>query len=360
MAELRNLLQEMVDRGASDLHIVSGSPPHLRVDGALVPCGESLSMDEARALGYSVLSEAQKKEFEINKEVDLAFSIQGVSRFRANVFTQRGAVSVAIRRIPFEIPLLEDLGLPNVVESMIEKNKGLVLVTGPTGSGKSTSMAAMLNRINHRRQCHIVTVEDPIEYVHQNHKSIVNQRQVKSDTVSFGSALKHVLRQDPDVILIGEMRDPETMLAALTIAETGHLAFATLHTNSAYESVNRIADSFPLSERRNVLSQLAFVLEGVITQQLLPRSSGKGRVLVSEVLICTPAIRAVIREDKIHQVYGLMQAGQKFGMQTMNMSLASAVRKGRLTSKDALNRSLDGEELAQLLAQQTVAGARAR
>jgi twitching motility protein PilT len=357
MADLKVLLQEMVDRGASDLHVVYGSPPLLRIDGELEGQGEPLSMDESRALGYSILNEAQKKEFEINKEVDLAFSIQGVSRFRANVFTQRGAVSVAIRRIPFEIPRLEKLGLPGVVPDLITKTKGLILVTGPTGSGKSTSMAAMLDRINHDRACHIVTVEDPIEYVHQNHRSIVNQRQVKSDTVSFASALKHVLRQDPDVILIGEMRDPETMQAALTIAETGHLAFATLHTNSAYESVNRIADSFPLNERRNILSQLAFVLEGVMTQQLLPKSTGSGRVLVSEVMVCTPAIRAVIREDKIHQIYGLMQAGQKFGMQTMNMSLANAVKKRFLTREHALERSQDPQEVEQILTKGVMATA---
>ncbi len=349
MQDLRVLLQDMVDKGASDLHVVSGAAPRLRIDGELVSQGEPLSMEEARELGYSILNEAQKKEFEINKEVDLAFSIQDVSRFRANVFMQRGAVSVAIRRIPFGIPPLSSLGLPRVTDKLITNRKGLILVTGPTGSGKSTSMAAMIDQINHTRRCHIVTVEDPIEYVHQNHKSIVNQRQVKADTTSFTSALKHVLRQDPDVILIGEMRDPETMQAALTIAETGHLAFATLHTNSAYESVNRIADSFALNERRNILSQLAFVLEGVLTQQLVPKSSGTGRVLLTEALVCTPAIRAVIREDKIHQIYGLMQAGQKFGMQTMNMSLAEAVRRHALTRADALARTQDPQEVIQIL-----------
>ncbi len=349
MPDLRALLEDMVEKGASDLHVITNAPPQLRIDGELIAQGDPLSTDEARALGYSVLNEAQKKEFEINKEVDLAFSIQGVSRFRANVFTQRGAMSMAIRRIPFTIPPLEKLGLPSVASRLITNLKGLILVTGPTGSGKSTTMAAMIDRINHARRCHIVTVEDPIEYVHENHQSIVNQRQVKADTTSFASALKHVLRQDPDVILIGEMRDPETMQAALTIAETGHLAFATLHTNSAYESVNRVADSFPLNERRNILSQLAFVLEGVITQQLAPKSSGTGRVLLSEAMVCTPAIRAVIREDKIHQIYGLMQAGQKFGMQTMNMSLADAVRKRALSREDALMRSQDAEEVVQIL-----------
>lgn len=349
MPELRSLLQEMIDRGASDLHVVCGAAPQLRIDGDLVPHGEALPMDEARSLCYSVLNETQKKEFETNKEVDLAFSIQGVSRFRANVFLQRGAVSMAIRQIPFGVPELSTLGLPKIVEGLVSKHKGLVLVTGPTGSGKSTTMAAMIDRINRNRACHIVTVEDPIEYVHENQRSIVNQRQVRADTLSFGSALKHVLRQDPDVILIGEMRDPETIQAALTIAETGHLAFATLHTNSAYESVNRIADAFPLSERRNILSQLAFVLEGVITQQLVRKSSGKGRVLVCEVMICTAAIRAVIREDKIHQIYGLMQAGQKHGMQTTSMSLAEAVRRRVLTREQALAHSTDPQEVDQLL-----------
>jgi len=349
MPELRMLLQEMVEKNASDLHVVSGGPVQLRIDGDLVPSGEPLTSEEARALGYGVLSEAQKKEFEINKEVDLSFSIKDVSRFRANVFLQRGTVSMAVRRIPLEIPALESLGLPRIVENMIAKNKGLILVTGPTGSGKSTSMAAMVDRINHQRHCHIVTIEDPIEYIHSNRMSIVNQRQVRSDTVSFVSALKHVLRQDPDVILIGEMRDPETMEAALTIAETGHLALATLHTNSAYESVNRIADAFPLNQRRNILSQLAFVLEGVITQQLIPKSNDRGRTLVAEVLMCTPAIRAVIREDKIHQIYGLMQAGQRHGMQTMNMGLADAVRKRVLSRQSAFARSHDPEEIEQLL-----------
>ncbi len=349
MPDLRVLLEEMVQKGASDVHIVNGAAPQLRIDGDLVAHGEPLSMEEARALGYSILNDAQKKEFEINKEVDLAFSIQNVSRFRANVFTQRGATSVAIRRIPFEIPSLASLGLPAAATKLIDNLKGLILITGPTGSGKSTTMAAMIDKINRTRRCHIVTVEDPIEYVHQNHKSIVNQRQVKADTLSFPSALKNVLRQDPDVILIGEMRDPETMQAALTVAETGHLAFATLHTNSAYESVNRIADSFPLNERRNILSQLAFVLQGVVTQQLIRKSASSGRVLVTEIMICTPALRAVVREDKIHQIYGLMQAGQKFGMQTMNMSLADAVRKRALSREDALERSQDPQEVAQIL-----------
>jgi twitching motility protein PilT len=292
-----------------------------------------------------VLSDEQRKKFETTKELDFSFGVKGLARFRANVYLQRGVVCMAIRQIPYEIIPLEKLGLPQVVKDFTNRQKGLVLITGPTGSGKSTSLAAMLDRINGTRQAHIMTIEDPVEYIHLHKKCIVNQREVGADTVSFPTALKYVLRQDPDIILIGEMRDLETIEAALTIAETGHLVFATLHTNSAYEAVNRIVDVFPADQQKQILTQLAFVLEGVVTQQLIPRSRGTGRIMVSEVLVCTPAIKAVIREAKTHQIYSLMQAGQKYGMQTMNMALLQAVLDKHLTPEDALERSTDRIEL---------------
>jgi twitching motility protein PilT len=292
-----------------------------------------------------VLSDEQRKRFETTKELDFSFGVKGLSRFRANVYLQRGVVCMAIRQIPYEIIPLEKLGLPPVVKDFTNRQKGLVLLTGPTGSGKSTSLAAMLDRINGTRQAHIMTIEDPVEYIHLHKKCIVNQREVGADTASFPTALKYVLRQDPDIILIGEMRDLETIEAALTIAETGHLVFATLHTNSAYEAVNRIVDVFPADQQKQILTQLAFVLEGVVTQQLIPRSRGAGRIMCAEVLVCTPAIKAVIREAKTHQIYSLMQAGQKYGMQTMNMALLQAVLDKHLTPEDALDRSTDRLEL---------------
>jgi twitching motility protein PilT len=264
-------------------------------------------------------------------------------------------VSLAIRQIPYEIMEMKDLGLPPVVETLAEKHQGLILVTGPTGCGKSTTLASVIDKVNRERTCHIITIEDPIEYIHQHKKCIVNQREVKADTVDFKTALKHVLRQDPDVILIGEMRDLETMQAALTIAETGHLTLATLHTNSTYESINRIVDSFPAGQQGQVRAQLAFVLEGVVTQQLIPRANGRGRVLVCEVMMCTPAIRATIRDDKVHQIYGLMQAGQKFGMQTMNQGLFSACIKGDITKEEGMRRSSDADELARMLGEKAPA-----
>jgi len=265
------------------------------------------------------------------------------------VFQQRGVTSLAIRQIPFEILDFNTLGLPPIVEKLAEKQKGLILVTGPTGCGKSTTLASMINKINSERQAHIITIEDPIEYIHQHRRCIVNQREVKSDTETFASALKHILRQDPDVILVGEMRDLETMQAALTIAETGHLTLATLHTNSTFESINRIVDNFPSTQQSQVRAQLAFVLEGVITQQLIPHLSGRGRVLVTEVMICTPAIRATIRDDKVHQIYGLMQAGQKHGMQTMNQSLFKAYANRQITLDESMRRSSDPIELEQMI-----------
>jgi len=362
MAALRELLEEMLDRDASDLHISAGHPPQLRIDGDLVPSrsSEPLTQELALQLAYSILTEDQRKRFENDKELDLSFGIRGVSRFRANVYMQRGSVSVAIRRIPFQILSFDDLGLPPVVKELAAKPRGLILVTGPTGSGKSTTLASIIDKINHERRVHIVTIEDPIEYVHRNELATVDQREVGSDTVSFHSALKYVLRQDPDVILIGEMRDLETIQAALTIAETGHLALATLHTNSAAESINRIVDVFPANLKNEVQAQLAFVLEGVICQQLIARSFGPGRTMISEVLVCTPAIRATIREGKIHQIYGMMQAGTKFGMQTMNQSLFQAVRRRLLSREAVLQRSFDAKELDQMFgrAQATVAARR--
>ncbi|MFH1755002.1 MAG: type IV pilus twitching motility protein PilT, partial [Candidatus Latescibacterota bacterium] len=337
MATLRDLLQAMIDKQASDLHITEGVPPMLRVDGEIVSTNyEVLTPEDTLQITYSVLNEEQQKRFEADRELDFSFGVKGLSRFRANVFLQRGVTSLAIRQIPYEIKNFKELGLPYIVDKFSRKQKGLLLVTGPTGSGKSTSLASIIDKINSERCNHIITIEDPIEYIHQHKKCIVNQREVKADTESFAAALKHVLRQDPDVILIGEMRDLETMSAALTIAETGHLALATLHTNSTFESINRIVDSFPASQQGQVRAQLAFVLEGVVTQQLIPKANGKGRVMVAEVMVCTPAIRATIRDDKIHQIYGLMQAGQKHGMQTMNQALFNAHLTGDISLDEAM------------------------
>ena len=352
MAGMRELLEEMVNKGASDLHIAAGLPPQYRIDGSIVSTDlPVLTGDETMRLAYSILNEEQKKRFETKKELDLSFGVQGISRFRANVFMQRGVVSMAIRQIPYKINTFEELGLPPVCRELIQKQNGLVLVTGPTGSGKSTTLATMVDTINSTRKGHIITIEDPIEFVHQHKSCIVNQREVNSDTHSFPDALKYVLRQDPDVILIGEMRDRETIQAALTIAETGHLALATLHTNSTFESINRIIDVFPPEQQNQVRSQLSFCLNGVITQQLLPRARGGGRVLALEVMVCTSAIKAMIRDNKTHQIYGHMQAGQKHGMQTMNQSLYQAVVNKWVTLDTALGRSPDVQELQQMLGQ---------
>jgi twitching motility protein PilT len=349
---LRELLEEMIPKRASDLHVTAGVPPMYRIDGAVEPTHHEVLSPEATAnLAYSVLSDEQRKRFETTKELDFSFGVKGLSRFRANVFLQRGVVSMVIRQIPYDIVAMEKLGLPPIVREFTLRQKGLVLLTGPTGSGKSTTLAAMLDRINSTRQSHIITIEDPIEYIHQNKKCIVNQREIGADTNSFPIALKYVLRQDPDIILIGEMRDLETIEAALTIAETGHLVFATLHTNSTYEAVNRIVDVFPADQQKQILTQLAFTLEGVITQQLIPRSHGKGRVMCAEVLVCTPAIKALIREGKTHQIYSLMQAGQKYGMQTMNQSLFQTVLDKALTPEHALERCADRAELENMLGQ---------
>jgi twitching motility protein PilT len=347
---LKQLLEDMIQRKASDLHVTAGVPPEFRIDGSITPSEyEILTPEMTAQLAYSVLSDEQRKKFETTRELDFSFGIKGLSRFRANVYLQRGVVSMAIRQIPYEIMSFESLGLPMSVRDFTSRTKGLVLVTGPTGSGKSTTLAAMLDRINATRPAHIMTIEDPIEYIHHHKKCIVNQREINADTDSFVSALKYVLRQDPDVILIGEMRDRETIGAALTIAETGHLVFATLHTNSTFEAVNRIVDVFPADQQKQIYTQLAFVLEGVVTQQLVPRARGGGRAMVAEVLVCTPGVKAVIREGKTHQIYSLMQAGQKYGMQTMNQALMLAVQDKAISVEEAINRSSNAGELEEML-----------
>jgi twitching motility protein PilT len=344
---LRILLQEMIQRGASDLHITVGNPAKLRVDGDLTSSriNHVLTPKDTLSLAYSILTENQKKRFETEDELDFSFGVQNLSRFRGNVYKQRGCVAMAIRQIPYEIVSIQQLGLPPIVNKLADRPRGLVLVTGPTGSGKSTTLAAMVDKVNRERKGHIITIEDPIEFIHRHQNCMINQREVGADTRSFNAALKYALRQDPDVILIGEMRDLETISAALTIAETGHLVFATLHTNSAAESINRMIDAFPSHQQAQIRAQLAFVLEGVITQTLLPRAKGKGRVAACEIMICTPAIRAVIRDEKIHQIYSLMQAGKKHGMQTMNDALQMLYMRGEVQLEEALKRSGDPAEL---------------
>ncbi len=352
MVSLEELLRKAIEMGASDLHITAGSPPMVRIHGKLVPLNKipPLSPSDTKKLCYSILTDTQRQRFEEDLEIDFSFGIKGLSRFRGNIFFQRGTVAGAFRMLPYEIPQLSELGLPPVVETFVEKPKGLILVTGPTGSGKSTTLAAMIDRINSTREGHIITIEDPIEFVHRHKKCIVNQREVSSDTASFARALRSALRQDPDVVLIGEMRDIETMEAALTMAETGHLTFATLHTNSAVETINRIIDAFPSERQDQVRVQLSFVLEGIISQRLIPRKDGKGRVLAAEVLVPIPAIRNLIRENKIHQIYSQMQVGQaQHGMQTMNQALASLVKKGLITPQAALDNSTNKDELRNLL-----------
>lgn len=347
MAALYDLLKMMVEMGGSDLHITTGSSPRLRIDGKLVSIDHpTLSPADTKALCYSVLTDAQKHRFEENNELDLSFAIKGVSRFRANIFMQRGAVAGAFRLIPFEIRTFKDLGLPEIMNEIVKKSSGLVLVTGPTGCGKSTTLAAILDRINSEKSAHIITVEDPIEYLHHHKKCLVNQREVTTDTKSFRDALRYILRQDPDVVLIGEMRDLETIEAALTVSETGHLTLATLHTNSAAQTINRIIDVFPPNQQEQIRAQLSMVLEGILAQQLIPKRSGQGRTLAFELLIPNPAIRNLIREDKVHQIYSMMQTGQsKFGMQTMNQSLFELYTKGLISYDDAIGRAYLPEEL---------------
>lgn len=351
MATLYELLELMVKSNASDLHITTGSPPRIRVDGKLVPLNmPPLSASDTKELCYSILTDAQKHRFEERLELDLSFGVKGLSRFRANIFMQRGAIAAAIRQIPWQIKTFKELGLPDIINELVKKPRGLILVTGATGSGKSTTLAAMIDRINEERADHIITIEDPIEYLHSHKKALINQREVNADTKSFKDALKYVLRQDPDVVLIGEMRDLETIEAALTVAETGHLTLATLHTNTAVQTINRIIDVFPPHQQEQVRVQLSFVLEGIICQQLIPKKTGGGRVLAIEILIPNPAIRNLIREDKIHQIYSMMQTGQaKYGMQTMNQSLLELYQKGLISYEDALVRSPVPEEMINML-----------
>jgi twitching motility protein PilT len=351
VANLHQLLKAMVEKGASDLHITTGSPPQLRIDGKLVPLKTPpLTPVDTKQLCYSILTDAQKHKFEEESELDLSFGVKGLSRFRANVFMQRGAVAGAFRTIPFKILTFQELGLPPIISELANKPRGLILVTGPTGSGKSTTLASIIDKINTDRHEHIITIEDPIEYLHPHKNCLVNQREIGADTQSFKKALKYILRQDPDVVLIGELRDLETIEAALVISETGHLAFATLHTNSCVQTINRILDVFPPYQQPQVRAQLSFVLEGVVTQNLLPRAGGPGRVLVIEVMVPNAAIRNLIREDKVHQVYSQMQIGQaKFGMQTFNQSLAIAFQKRLITLEEAMGRSSDPEELKNIL-----------
>jgi len=349
--DLSQLLKDAVQKGASDLHLVAGASPHIRLDGGLVPLdGEVLDGSAVKSLVYSILTDKHKSSFELDKELDFAFTIEGVSRFRVNVFLQRGFVGAAIRALPFKIMSFEECGLPvNVVQDFCKRQKGLVLVTGATGSGKSTSLASMIDYINKNRDCHIITIEDQIEYVHSNKKSIVNQREVGGDTHSFAQGLKHILREDPDVILIGEMRDLETIEAALVIAETGHLVFATLHTSDSAQTINRIIDVFPSRQQDQVRTQLSFVLTGVLSQQLLPRKSGKGRVLAVEVLVANHALKSMIRESKIHQVYSIIQTGQKDNMQTMNQALLDLCKKGVISEEEALASTTEVKDLERML-----------
>ncbi len=353
---LRCLLEEMVTVGASDLHIVAGESPKLRIDGDIVSShtGGILGPKDTLQLAYSVLTENQKKRFEREDELDFSFGIASLARFRGNCFRQRGCVSMVIRQIPFSIRTFHDLGLPPAIAKIAEKPRGLVLVTGPTGSGKSTTLAALIDKINRERKGHIITVEDPIEFIHKHQGCLINQREVGTDTKSFANALKYALREDPDVILVGEMRDLETIQAALTIAETGHLAFATLHTNSAAEAINRIIDVFPAHQQSQVRAQLAFVLEGIVTQTLVPKAGGRGRAMAAEVLVVTPAIRALIRDDKVHQIYSSMQSGKKFGMQTLNDALYALYMGKEITQEDALKVTSLPDEFLRMIGKEPV------
>lgn len=348
---IKELLTKTIELEASDLHIVVGAPPMVRLHGGLEPLPgyPALKPDETQELIYSVMNEDQVAEFEADKECDLSFGIDGLSRFRLNVYRDRGSVVGAFRSIPFQIRTFEELGLPRVVADFAYRPLGLILVCGPTGSGKSTTLAAIIDRINRERAVHIITIEDPIEYLHRHNRSVVNQREVNADTKSFGNSLKRVLRQDPDVILIGEMRDTETIQAALTVAETGHLAFATLHTNDALQTINRIVDVFPSTQQDQIRTQLSFVLEGVLVQQLIPRADGQGRALALEIMLPNPAIRALIRSEKLEQIPSMIEIGTGEGMMTMNQSLYRLARRGVITTDMAMKRTSNPEGLQRLM-----------
>ncbi|MBA3541939.1 MAG: type IV pilus twitching motility protein PilT [Deltaproteobacteria bacterium] len=351
---LQALLKTMLDKGASDLHITTGSPPRLRIDGDLVKLQtEPLTAVDTKQLCYSVMNDAQKLRFEEDFEIDFSFGIRGMARFRANVYMQQACVAGAFRLVPYNIIPLADLGLPPVVSELCDRPRGLVLVAGQTGSGKSTTLASMIDRINTSMRGHIVTVEDPIEFQHSHKGCLVNQREVGRDSSSFKRALKYILRQDPDVVLIGEMRDTETVEAALTVAETGHLAFGTLHTNSCVQSITRIVDVFPANQHEQIRSVLSFVLEGVIAQVLIPKASGSGRVLAAEVMVPNAAIRNLIRENKLHQIYSQMQIGQtKFGMQTMNQALCDLYMRKIIALDQCLGHSSEVDELKSMILNQ--------
>jgi len=351
MLTLAEMLQRCVEMKGSDLHLTINSPPRIRVHGKLLPIDHPpMEPADTKRLAYSVMTDAQKYKFEENLEIDFSFGVKGLSRFRANVFTQRGAVAGVFRAIPFEIRSFETLQLPAVVKKLCDKPRGLVLVTGPTGSGKSTTLAAMIDRVNTLRHEHIVTIEEPIEFLHSHKGCLINQREVPADTHSFANALRSALREDPDVVLIGEMRDLETIESALRIAETGHLTFATLHTNSAASTINRVVDVFPAHQQSQIRAQLSLVLEGILCQALVPRADGDGRVMAMEILIPNASVRNLIREDKIHQLYSAMQTGQeKYGMQTFNQSLASLFLNKRITKEEALGRSSNIDELQDML-----------
>jgi len=349
---LHQLLKTMVEMGGTDLHITTNTKPLVRIHGVLerLEDQDALTAVDTKKLAYSILTDAQKHRFEEALELDISFGVKGLARFRANIYQQRGAVAGAFRRIPYEILGFKELGLPSVVESLCNKPRGLVLVTGPTGSGKSTTLAAMIDKINREKKLHILTIEDPVEYLHSHKVAMVNQRELHADTLSFPAALRSVLREDPDVVLIGEMRDLETIESALRIAETGHLTFATLHTNSAPQTINRIVDVFPEHQQSQIRAQLSFVLEGIICQSLLPRTSGKGRALACEILIPNSGIRNLIREDKIHQIYSMMQTGQiRYGMQTFNQSLAALYQRRMISLQTAMAHSSLPDELQDML-----------
>lgn len=349
---LSELLKKLTELKGSDLHLTTNSSPQVRVNGHLLPLeGQRvLSASDTKQLAYSVLTDAQKHRFEETLELDFSFGVKGLSRFRANLFNQRGAVGAVFRAIPYEIKSFENLGLPPVVTKLCDRPRGLILVTGPTGSGKSSTLAAMIDKINRERHDHILTIEDPIEFLHAHKSCLVNQREVGSDTRGFAEALRTALRQDPDVVLVGEMRDLETIESALRIAETGHLTFATLHTNSAASTINRIIDVFPSEQQSQVRAQLSLVLEGILCQALLPRADGGGRAMALEVLVPNSAIRNLIREDKVHQIYSMMQTGQdKYGMQTFNQSLATLYHKRLITLEAATQRSSNTDELNDLI-----------
>jgi twitching motility protein PilT len=350
MIDIDELLHKAVTRKASDLHITAGLPPMFRVDGRIVKSDEErITPSLAQKIIYSMLTDQQKQAFENNFELDFSYGVAGLGRFRVNIFLQRGSISAVMRSIPSKIPTLDDLRMPQVIKKLTQRPRGLILVTGPTGSGKSTTLAACIDLINSTRDAHIITIEDPIEYLHRHKNCIINQRELELDTKSFTRALRSALREDPDVILIGEMRDLETMEAAITIAETGHLVFATLHTNTAAGSIDRIVDVFPPHQQTQIRTQLSMNLEAVLSQQLMPRTGGVGRVPAVEILVATPAVRNLIRENKAHQIPAAIQTGNKEGMQTMDQALKELYSSGLITYQDAINRSFNPEDLKKLI-----------